>query len=120
MSSQSITIQQLNDRFRAAIPSSCDVPGRVLITRAVQQLVDDDAEPGKYLPKIIKIVREFVDFNSYNDPHNEHDFGAFYFEGEKMFWKIDYYDPELQHRSESPADTAKTMRVLTIMLANEY
>jgi Protein of unknown function (DUF3768) len=57
-------------------------------------------------------------------PYGEHDFGAFTFdhEGEslRIFWKIDYYAPDLLHGSEDPADPAQTIRVLTIMLAEEY
>ena len=38
----------------------------------------------------------------------------------KLFWKLDYFDPSLSLGSEDPADEAKTCRVLTIMLAEEY
>jgi hypothetical protein len=31
-----------------------------------------------------------------------------------------YYAPDLQHGSDDSADTSKTVRVLTIMLASEY
>ena len=55
-----------------------------------------------------------------NDPYGEHDFGAFEVEGEKLFWKIDYYDKALEHGSEDPADPTRTTRVLTVMLASEY
>jgi Protein of unknown function (DUF3768) len=40
--------------------------------------------------------------------------------GERIFWKIDYYDENLEHGSEDPSDLFKTTRVLTIMLAGEY
>lgn len=55
-----------------------------------------------------------------NDAHGERDFGAFEFRGEKLFFKIDYYDLELTYGSEDPADASQTTRVITIMLASDY
>jgi hypothetical protein len=37
-----------------------------------------------------------------------------------LFFKIDYFDPKMEFGSEDSADPAKTTRVLTIMLADEY
>jgi uncharacterized protein DUF3768 len=37
-----------------------------------------------------------------------------------VFWKIEYYDKDLQFRSPDPADPAVTERIITIMLAEEY
>jgi hypothetical protein len=62
----------------------------------------------------------FDDFCTANDPHDEHDFGAFEFEGARIMFKIDYYDNDLNFHSPNPADPAVTERVLTIMLAEEY
>ena len=42
------------------------------------------------------------------------------FEGRKVFWKIDYYDPSMYFGSSDPADESLTRRVMTIMLAEEY
>ena len=63
----------------------------------------------------------FTDFTKDNDPHREHDFGAFDVDGQRLFWKIDYFDqrdPDLG--AEDPSDEATTERVLTLMLADEY
>ncbi|MCA9473297.1 MAG: DUF3768 domain-containing protein [Nitrospira sp.] len=117
---QAESVRSLNDRFRSNVPGVTDVPGRVMLTQGIRTLTDDEAEPGKLLPQLFKAVRDFETFDENNDPYQEHDFGAFDFEGEKVFWKIDYYAPDLLHGSEDPADTAKTVRVLTVMLASEY
>jgi hypothetical protein len=49
-----------------------------------------------------------------NDPHGEHDFGAFDIEGAgTIFWKIDYYaDKSCATGSENPADPAQSFRIL--------
>jgi len=59
-------------------------------------------------------------FTKDNDPHGEHDFGAIDLEGERYFFKLDYYTPDLSASSDDPADPEKTARVLTIMRADEY
>lgn len=69
------------------------------------------------------IVRKVMRFDAStpdNDPYGEHDFGAFEHKGQKLFWKIDYYAPDMAHGSEDPADPARTVCVLTIMFADEY
>jgi hypothetical protein len=68
-------------------------------------------------------VANFRSFTEENDPHGEHDFGAFDIQdvNEKIFWKIDYYaDETCTLGSEDPADTTRTFRILTIMLASEW
>jgi len=72
------------------------------------------------LHQALALVRRFEDFTPDNDPHGEHDFGSFTHGGQKLFWKIDYYDSACEFGSENPADAAQTTRVLTIMLADEY
>ena len=59
-------------------------------------------------------------FTDDNDPNGEHDFGSIVHQGKQVFWKIDYYAPDMEHGSEDPAVPAKTVRVLTILLADEY
>ena len=63
-------------------------------------------------------VRDYVAFTEDNDPYGEHDFGSLVVAGEKVFWKIDYYDENLKNWCD-PLDS-DCQRVLTIMLAEEY
>lgn len=75
------------------------------------------------LDAAITIMHTVATFNSFtedNDPHGEHDFGAFTHDDNRCFWKIDYYAPDMQHGSDDPTDPKQTVRVLTIMLAEEY
>ena len=102
-------IRELNDKFRSTRQG-----GRLLLTSGIQ------AFGGKAIMEIIGRVMAFDAFTEDNDPHGEHDFGAFEFEGQRIFWKIDYYDLEMRYGSEDPTNPAKTRRVLTIMLADEY
>lgn len=67
----------------------------------------------------IACTRAFDDFSPDNDPHHEHDFGAFEIDGTRFNWKI-YYDRALSHGSPDPSDPSVTRRVLTLMLASEY
>ncbi len=68
--------------------------------------------------------RAFKDFNGDNDSWGEHDMGALdvVIDGvpERIFFKLDYYDLTMTQHSDDAADPAKTVRVLTIMLASEY
>ena len=73
-----------------------------------------------FVLSVVNAVRAFDAFASDNDPHGEHDFGAFEICGERLFWKIDYYDRDLRYGSPDAADPAVTRRVLTVMLASEY
>lgn len=70
--------------------------------------------------EVMVAVKEFTDFSGDNDPWGEHDFGAVSVAGEKVFWKIDYYNLDLSAGSENPANEGLTHRVLTVMLASEY
>ena len=70
--------------------------------------------------EVLDKVRAFKNFDKENDPHEERDFGSFKHNGQRIFWKIDYYDQELQGGSPEPANAEVTRRVLTVMLASEY
>lgn len=102
-------IRELNDIFRQTF-----VGGRVVVTEGV------DALSTQVKADVLQQVRHFDRFDRDNDPHGEHDFGNFEIEGERFFFKLDYYNLEMDGGSEDPADPAKTTRVLTVMKAEEY
>lgn len=102
-------IASLNDTLRRY-----PVSGRVAVTAGVIALGD------QALPAILQQVADYDRFDADNDPYGEHDFGSFEHDGERLFWKIDYYSHDLRTGSSNPADPAVTTRVLTVMLAEEY
>lgn len=69
---------------------------------------------------VIGLMKGFDAFTEDNDPHGEHDFGSFDYEGATYFWKFDYYDREHKYHSPDPSDPSVTRRVLTLMTASEY
>jgi hypothetical protein len=73
-----------------------------------------------YLARVSHAVAAFDQFSEDNDPHGEHDFGALTIDGVELFWKIDYFDLDLNAHSPDKANADITHRVLTIMLASEY
>lgn len=70
------------------------------------------------LEGLIGAVRDFDDFTPDNDPYGEHDFGALDWRGERIFWKIDYYDQSLTY-GEDPL-SPECQPVLTVMSGDEY
>lgn len=102
-------IKTLNDNFRKTF-----IGGRVMLTYGIKTKTHDE------IAKILEKVRSFDNFTTANDPYGEHDFGSFDYKGQKIFWKIDYYDKNMQYLSEDPTDISKTIRTLTIMLAEDW
>jgi len=97
-------IAALNDAFRKAVPISATITNGVYELPALQGLM--------------QTVQEFDRFTEDNDPYGEHDFGSLEWHGEKVFWKVDYYDQALKY-GKDPLDL-ECKRVLTVLLASEY
>ena len=109
MNAKTARIQQLNDEFRQRLTG-----GIAVMTPGIAALGPIAVE------RIVKTIQVFDEFCHDNDPWSEHDFGAFEADGEKIFFKIDYFDKGLRAHSPDPANPAVTERVLTLMLASEY
>ena len=101
----SMKIAQLNDAARSNAAN-------YMATRGIMSL--DEVT----ISDIFVAVQDFSKFTEDNDPYGEHDFGSFTVAGNKVFWKIDYYQQDLSGGCD-PLDL-NCRRVLTIMLAEEY
>ena len=123
---QTARIARLNDLARSAMGVACTA----VATVGFRSLPEADQS------QVRELVETFDAFEEDNDPHGERDFGCIYQLGdgrwtterprshederERVFWKFDYYDRDLQFGSEDAANPAVTRRVLTIMLSDEY
>jgi hypothetical protein len=102
-------IRRLNEQFRTTFRG-----GQIVLTASVAALPSPDKATA------LRAVADFKDFNEENDPHGEADYGSFDLSGREFWFKIDYYDLNLEGRSEDPADPAKTKRIMTVGLAMDW
>jgi len=102
-------IRALNDQLRRL-----QIGGRLMITVGVS------AKGEAFLTTALQLIATFDDFSEANDPYGEHDFGALTIGSERLFWKIDYYDQSLTSAAVDPARADGCVRVITVMLAEEY
>jgi len=109
MSAQTDRIRMLNDELRQHL-----LGGGAVITPGIAALGSEAVK------RLVLVIATFDDFCTANDPHSEHDFGVFDFDGSQVMFKIDYYDKTLTGHSPDPANPAVTERIITIMLAEEY
>ena len=109
MTTKTEQIRTLNDQLRQNFSE-----GTAVLTCGIAAL------GAEAVARIVKTIAIFDDFCHANDPHQEHDFGAFEADGHVIFFKIDYYDKALTGHSPDAADRSFTERVITVMLAEEY
>jgi hypothetical protein len=109
MSTDAERIRTLNDELRKNL-----LGGKAVMTPGVAALGSEAVQ------RLVQTIAVFDDFCAANDPHGEHDFGAFDFDGVEVFFKIDYFDKDFLFYSPDPGDPAVTERVITLMLAEEY
>lgn len=104
-------IANLNDDLRRR-PTG---PGkRLMVTPGVRNLGP------VVLVAALRQIAAFDAFTNDNNFHGERDFGKVTVGGTVIWFKIDCYAPDMEHASDDPADPAKTVRVMTLMLPEEY
>jgi hypothetical protein len=109
MDTKTARIRALNDEMRQRL-----IGGMAVMTPGIAALGPEA------VARIVKTIEVYDDFCHANDPHEEHDFGAFDTDGHKVFFKIDYFDESMTVHSPDASDPKVTKRVITIMLAEEY
>jgi hypothetical protein len=84
METKTAQIRALNDAMRQSL-----VGGMAVTTPGIAALGQEA------VARTIKTIEVYDDFCHANDPHEEHDFGAFDADGKRVSFKIDYYDESL-------------------------
>ena len=102
-------VRRLNDHLRRFW-----LGGRVMVTTGISALGP------QFLEAALVAVAAFDGFDAGDNPYGEHDFGALTVLGERLLWKVDYYNAGMSGGSPDPADPSVTTRVLTVMLAHEW
>jgi hypothetical protein len=71
--------------------------------------------------KCIEALRVYDGWNADNDSHGEADMCVLDIDGETVWAKVEYHSrADLNYGSDDPADTAKTLRIATLMFPDEY
>jgi len=104
-------LAELNDKFRRREDPTLGIYTTTVGVKALER-------EKRY--QLTKLVQEFNCFTEGNDSYGEHDFGKVTMDEEDYFWKIDYYDLNMEYLSENPAEESITKRVMTIMRSSEY
>ncbi|NEO98699.1 MAG: DUF3768 domain-containing protein [Symploca sp. SIO2E9] len=107
-------IRTLNDKFRTTFDPQL---GKIQLTIGLHKLTSEQ------LQQLLQAVRNFNNFSEEIDPYQEHDMGRIELFQESFYFKIDYLDRERwqdSFGSEDPANEQKTLRIMTIMLTDEY
>ena len=112
---QVLTTARQNDAFRAGmVVGGCPFPGSVVVTSGVRDRGRD------FVTGAILAAAFDQDFSEDNDPYGDRSFGIVTVQGERLYWKIDYYDADQEQGSDDPSDPGRTHRVLTILFPSEY
>ena len=105
-----------NNRFREQVLQGRPGHHRILSTQGIQALGQVAVQEILYL--VLSFKEE--DFREEFEPHGDRDFISAIYKGMKVWAKIDTYDTTLEWMSPDPADDAVTVRVLTILLPEDY
>lgn len=106
-------IRELNDDLRT---NGKGRNGRIVLVGSLANEIGND----ELMIEVIRAVRTFTDFDEDNDPHGEHDCATFQVDSRDYLFKIDYYALDEQQGSEHPEDPNVTIRIMSVMYAEDY
>lgn len=113
---QTNRIAELNSRCRLGL----DRKARIVMTANCLNALSPDDDPLKKLFTQTRIQQALKAWQPPANDDGEQDFGILMIDETKLFFKIDYYDLDLQYGSDNPSDPEVTTRVLTVMLPEDY
>jgi hypothetical protein len=102
-------VRELNDALRIR-----GIGGQIVLTAGVVALGE------VAVASIFRALKTFDQFDEDNDPYGEHDFAALRVGDIRVVYKIDYYNLTMDGLSPAPSDPALTIRVMTVLLPEEY
>ena len=105
-----------NNRFRAQALQGNPGHHRILATSGIQALGPQAVQ--EILYAVLSFKEE--EFRESFDPWGDRDIIVVEHQGRRIWGKIDTYDPLCEFMSPDPADDLVTVRVLTVMLPEEY
>lgn len=109
-------IAELNQRCRQGL----DLEAKLVITNTCfAMLAKDQLDRLILSTQVQKALRDWKPAAN-DESDNEQDFGILYVRDQKLFFKIDYYDRTLEWGSEDPANPEVTIRVMTVMMPEDY
>lgn len=108
-------IARLNDRCRQGL----DRTARHHMTGTLRATLEEPG-PVNGLVATARLMKAIREYHFTPDDGPERDFGAFDFDGHRVCFKIDYYEPSMQFGAEDPSDGSATIRVMMVMLTSDY
>lgn len=107
---------EANNRFRAGVLQGRPGHHRILSTPGIQAL------GSLAVQEVLHQALVFPDesFRESFEPHGDRDFIVVNHQGLKVWAKIDTFDLTMEWMSPDPADDEVTVRVLSLMLPDEY
>lgn len=113
-----IKIRELNDALREEGKG-----GQIIMVATLAERIRSMSPIGAALLQM-ELTQRLINYDAFEEgdnPYGERDFGHFVMsDGQKIFWKIDYYDLAEENGSPDPSDPSCTVRIMSVFHAEDY